>query len=186
MANYAITNSTNITFGSSKGAMTTTFRTIARVGVGSSVSGSGFPSGGAVSPYNPRRGKIYDLLIGTDSTPGDTAVLWDMARATTMLSSEVYIGALTSASSVYALDMADGLLSAFAIVNSTAETATYGNEAWSVGINQRASYRWVAAPGSEFVYPATSSAGLGLRAMGPSGGGSFTGTVTATVLFQEQ
>ena len=186
MANFSITNSSYITYGSTKAAMTTTFKTIVLVGVGSSVSGSGFPSGGAVSPYNPRRGKIYDILIGTDSTPGDTVVEWDLARANTMLSSEVFIGALTSASSLFALDPADGVLTAFAINNSTAEVATYGAEAWSIGINQRASYRWVAAPGSEFVYAAVSSAGLGLRAMGPSGGGSFTGTVTGTVLLQEQ
>jgi len=184
MANYAIQNSTVSGFGNTQQAMTTTYKTIVLVGVGSSVSGSGFPSGGAVSPYNPRRGKIYDILIGTNGSPVDAVQQWDLARATTMLSSEVFIGAVSSVSSALALDPADGLIAAFAIVNSSAEVATYSNDVWSIGCNTRASYRWVAAPGSEFLYPATSSQGLGLRASSPAG--SYTSTVTATVLLSEQ
>lgn len=69
------------------------------------------------------------------------------------------------------------------MVNSSVETnLTYTNSIWNVGVNSRASYRWVAAPGSEFVYPAVSSAGLGLRALS----GSYTGTATGAVLFSEQ
>ena len=184
MANYAITNSTVNGYGNLQAAMTTTYKTILTVGVGSSVSASGFPSGGAVSPYNPRRGKIYDLLVGTNGTPADNAMIWDVSRigAAGMLSSQAYTGALSSVSSAFALDAADGLTAAWIVANSTTETSTYAISLWNVGVNQRASYRWVAAPGSELVYAATSSAGLGLRAQSPG----YTGTVTGTLYFQEQ
>lgn len=181
MANLSINNSTGAGFGGTQQAMTTTYKSLVNVGVGSSSVGSGAPSGGAVSPYNPRRGKIYDLLIGTNGVPADNYCTWDMSRATAMFSSVAFAGAVSSISSGFNLDTADGLVQAFAMVNSTLESS-YGPSLLSVGINQRASYRWVAAPGSEFVYPATSSAGIGVRMLS----GGYTGTATATVLFSEQ
>lgn len=186
MANYSLTNSTGITYGTSAQALTTTYRSIISVGVGSSSVTSGAPSAGAPSPYTPRRGKIYDILIGQPATPADTYIQWDCQRMTALGSTQTsgFAGALTSASTLFALDMADGSFLAFAVANSSVETnVTAQAELWSIAINQRASYRWVAAPGSELVYPAVSSAGLALRALGA---GSYTGLVGATVMFQEQ
>jgi hypothetical protein len=52
-------------------------------------------------------------------------------------------------------------------------------------VNQRASYRWVAAPGSEIVYPANTSAtgnnALSLQARSAA----YTGTVTGAVMVSE-
>jgi hypothetical protein len=94
-----------------------------------------------------------------------------------------YTGSISSVSSNFALDVADGLIQAWVTVNSSVETNnTYLQSLWNVAVNQRASYRWVAAPGSEFVYPATSSAGLGLRSLS----GGYTGTVTLTAILAEQ
>ena len=184
MANFAVTNSTGLILASSKLPMTTTFKTIIGINNGSSLSTNCIPSVGAAG--GPTRGKIYDILIGTDTTPGDTVVYWDLARQTTWLSStNTYTSALTSASSLFALDTADYTCWLGLQGNSTLEV-TYTAEVWSIGINQRASYRWVAAPGSEFVIPAVSSNGIGLRAMGPTGGSAYTGNVTATVLVQQQ
>lgn len=188
MANYSLTNSTGITYGTSAQPLTTTYRSIITVGVGSSSVTSGAPSAGAPSPYTPRRGKIYDMLIGQPAAPADTYIQWDVMRMTALGSTQTgspsFAGALTSASSLFALDSADGGFLAFACANSSVETnVTAQADVWSVAINQRASYRWVAAPGSELVYPAVSSAGLALRALGA---GSYTGLVGATVLFQEQ
>lgn len=185
MANFSINNSTNAGFGGTQQALTTTYRTLVLVGVGNATVTSGAPSGGAPSPYNPRRGKVYDILIGTNTTPADNVLTFDMSRLTVMNSTATtgYTGAVSSVSSAFALDVADGLIQAFAVANSSVEAQnTYSNSLWSVGINQRASYRWVAAPGSEMVYPATSSAGLGLRAVSPA----YTGTATGTILFTEQ
>ena len=49
-------------------------------------------------------------------------------------------------------------------------------------MNQRASYRWVAAPGSELVYPALANNGFVLRAKS----GGYTSTFTGAVLVEEQ
>lgn len=184
MANFSINNSTNAGFGGTSIATTTTFITLLSVGVGSSSATSGAPSGGAPSPYNARRGKVYDLLVGTNGTPADNFCTWDMSRASVLRSTVTtgFVGAVSSVSSAFALDPADGLIQAQAVANSSAEIFTYTNSLWSVGVNQRASYRWVAAPGSELLYPAVSSAGIGVRVLS----GGYTGTTTGTLLFQEQ
>lgn len=185
MTNFSINNSTVAGFGGTQQAMTTTYKTITLLGVGNTTVTSGAPSGGAPSPYNPRRGKVYDLLVGTNGTPADNFCTWDLSRASALGSTTTsgFAGALSSVSSNYSLDPADGLIQAYSVVNSSVETnLVYTNSVWSVGVNQRASYRWVAAPGSEFVYPATSSAGFGCRMLS----GGYTGTATVTVLFQEQ
>lgn len=185
MANYTLSNSTGITYGTSCQAMTTTYKSIITVAVGTSNVASGAPSGGVVTVYPPRRGKIYDILVGQPATPADTYLQWDVMRISAAGSSQnTFAGALTSASSLFACDPADGSAIAFISANSSIETnVTAIADLWSVAINQRASYRWVAAPGSELTYPAVSSAGLALRALGA---GSYTGQVSATVMFQEQ
>jgi hypothetical protein len=107
---------------------------------------------------------------------------WNVARAATVTSSRTYAGIVSSMANQ--LDPADATMASFAIVNSSAELATYtaGTDPFYIGVNQRASYRWVAAPGSEIVMPATSSAALGIR----SRSGGYTGTSTITCMFQEQ
>jgi hypothetical protein len=130
-----------------------------------------------------RRGKLYDILIGTNGTPADNFLEFDVARTTVQGASAVILGTLSSISSALGLDTADTGCAAFTMNNSSVETTiTTGAEVWYVGINQRASYRWVAAPGSELVWPATSSAGFAVRARSAA----YTGTATATLLFQEQ
>ena len=186
MANFSITNSTLTGgFGGVQQAMAATFKTFIIAGVGSSSVTSGAASGGAPSPYNPRRGKLYDILVGTNGVPADNFVTFDLGRMTAFGSTATsgYTGSISSVSSNFATDIADGLIQAWVTVNSSVETGnTFVQSLWNVGVNQRASYRWVAAPGSEFVYPATSSAGLGLRAQS----GGYTQTVTGTVLIAEQ
>ena len=180
MANFSIPNSTGLGAGSSQAAMTTTYKTLCLVG--GSTGTTTVVGGGAL-----RRGKLYDILIGTNGTPADNFMEFDVTRVT-MGASSVLAGGISSVSSAYGLDPADNSgFVAMAGINSSIETAfTATQEVWYVGINQRASYRWVAAPGSEFVYPATSSAtggnGFALRARS----GGYTGTATGNILFCEQ
>ncbi len=69
-----------------------------------------------------------------------------------------------------------------AAANYTAEgTVTSGSSVFAVGINQRASYRWVAAPGSELIVPAVAAAGFALRTKSAG----YTGTATATIFHSE-
>lgn len=180
MANFSLVNSTGMGAGSSQAAMTTTYKTL--VLVGNSTGTTTVVGGGAL-----RRGMIYDILIGTNGTPADNYMEFDVTRVT-MGASSVLGGGVSSVSSNLSIDLADNYgFVAMAGINSSVETAfTATTEQWYVGINQRASYRWVAAPGSELVYPAASSAtgnnGYALRARS----GGYTGTATGNILFQER
>lgn len=159
MAKYAITNGST-TGGGTQQNTTTTY-------VGSLIGLTGANAA-------PRRIKIYDVLIGTNGTPADNFIEWDISRVTTN----------STATSVTppALDPAD----ATSLTTTTINSSTFGTisvpNLFYVGVNQRASYRWVAAPGGELVSPATSSAGFQLRVRS----GGYTGTATGTIHFEEQ
>lgn len=160
MADYALTNGSTSGSGTQQ-ATTTTY-------VGSLLGVTGATSA-------TRRTKWYDLLIGTNGTPADNYMQFTVDRVSGNSSATSY--------TPLPLDPADGAAVSTCTVNSsTFGTITSDTTLWYVGINQRASYRWVAAPGSELVMPATSSAGAQLRVLS----GGYTGTVTATLLFQEQ
>jgi len=160
MANYAITN------GSTSGGGTQQATTTTYLGALIGVTSSG---------TTPRRIKVYDVLIGTNGTPADNFIEWDISRVT-VASTATFLAAQP-------LDSADAAALTNCTVNSSSfGTITSGSNLFYVGVNQRASYRWVAAPGSELVAPAVSANGFQLR----SRSGGYTGTCTGTILFQEQ
>lgn len=160
MANYAISNSTNGGGGGTSQAITTTYKSLVT-------------TGGATS--SPRRGKLYDLLIGTNGTPADNVMQFDIQRNTTTVTG--------TAVTPNPLDPADAAATTVVNANNSAQpTITSNSDLFYIGLNQRASYRWVCAPGSELVWPATTSNGLTVLALSPA----YTGTATATILFLEQ
>lgn len=186
MANYAVVNSTVGGFGSSGAGMAATYKTICCAAASTAALGT---NGSML-----RRGKIYDILVGTSSSPADTVLEWILQRATIGATASnganaPAAGALSSLSSGVALDPADGTVAGFIFVNSSNEsgvTLTAIPNLWYVGINQRASYRWVAAPGSEFVYPAVSS-GTGVQGIVlQARSAAYTGTVSGSILLSEQ
>jgi hypothetical protein len=159
MANYGITNGST-TGGGTQQPTTSTYLSAA-IGLTQLAA-------------TPRRIKIYDLLIGTNGTPADNFMEFDIGRVTA--------ASTTTVLAANPLDPADAAALTVASVNSSQFGAQAGNEVFYIGINQRASYRWVAAPGSELVAAAASSVGFQLRARSAA----YTGTVTGTILFQEQ
>ena len=160
MAKYSITN------GSTSGAGTQQNTTTTYVGSLIGLTGANAA---------PRRIKVYDLLIGTNGTPADNFIEWDISRVTT--------NSTATSATPQPLDQADATsLTTTTVNSSTFGTITANSNVFYVGINQRASYRWVAAPGGELVSPATSSAGFQVRVRS----GGYTGTATATVHFEEQ
>lgn len=181
MANYGVANSTTMGAGSAQGNMSTTYATLLAI-----AASSGGMAGPPVVP-GLRRGKIYDILIGTNGTPADNYVEYEVVRAT-VGTTVSWAGSISSVSSAFAIDLADTGFSAFVTMNASAETniSITAGQPWYVGVNQRASYRWVAAPGGELVYPAVSSGsgsnGLALKARS----GGYTSTVTGNLMFQEQ
>ena len=93
-----------------------------------------------------RRGKIYDVMFGSEATPADAAILWTVRRYTA--------AGTATAVTPQALDAADAAFSGVAGENHTIEpTYTAGAIVLNVPLNQRATYRWVAAPGGELIYP---------------------------------
>ena len=122
-----------------------------------------------------RRGKVFDVLIGTNGTPADNFLQWDISRMTA--------DGTGTAVTPNPLDPADVAALATAKSNYSAEpTITASSSLFNVGVNQRASYRWVAAPGSELLFPATAGNGLALRALS----GGYTGSATGDFMYEEQ
>jgi len=101
------------------------------------------------------RPKLYDLMLGSPSTPADQAASWAIRRSTT---------ASTGGTAVtpVAIDPADpaSLAAAMVAPSMSAPTLTAGLFLLVWSQNLRATFRWVAAPGKEIVAPATAANGL--------------------------
>jgi len=130
----------------------------------------------AADATTPRRGKVYDVLMGCSGTPADNPFLWTMGRITTQGTGSAVVA--------YPLDPADAAALADVLENhggGTEPTYTANQTLLSIPLNQRATFRWVAYPGGELVYPATANNGFGLRTPTASALAVF-----ATLHFEEQ
>ncbi len=182
MANFGVSNSTAIGGGNVQQAITATYKSLV-------VMGNSSATGSTVGAGMFRRGKLYDILVGTNGTPADNFMEFDVTRLTlgTTPAGTTTLG-VSSLSSTFGLDPADnnGTVN-WLQINSTAEVGiTATTEVWYIGVNQRASYRWVAAPGSEIVWPAVSSTTTGGALALRARSAAYTGTATGNALFQEQ
>lgn len=122
----------------------------------------------------PRRSKWYDIVFGSEASPADNPFLWTVQRCTAQ-------GTSTGVTPV-PIDPADAATESTAGENHTIDaTQTANLILLAVALNQRATFRWVAAPGSELTTPATASNGAALNT--PT---SSAVAVSATVMFQEQ
>jgi hypothetical protein len=181
MANFTVTNTTAIGGGNAQQGASGTYKSMIVVGNSSATTATN-----GAGTY--RRGKLYDLMIGTAGSPADTYYEFDVGTITLGTTPAGITGTLISSlSSSFTLDLADINVTAAIQINSTGEVGI-GTvvEKWYLGINQRASYRWVCSPGSEIIYPANSSAtnpnGLTLRGRSASGTVNMTGTVMVSEL----
>ena len=121
------------------------------------------------------RGRIYDFLVGSVATPADNAAEFYIARFTAS-------GTATGMVPV-ALDPADPSALSTGLVNNSAEpTYTAGANLLKFAHNQRATFRWVAAPQSELVIPNTLNNGIGVLANAVGGAAVAE---TYTILFEE-
>jgi hypothetical protein len=104
-----------------------------------------------------RRGKLFELTVGCAGAPADNIYQWTVARITTA-------GTIGSAVVPAPLDQADSAFLGLAAQAHTVEpTYTAASTLLVVDLNQRATFRWVAAPYAELVYPATNLNGFGIR-----------------------
>lgn len=186
MANFTVVNTSFAVAGAGniQAACTTTYKS--QVTVGNSTTNVN----AANYTGTLKRGRLYDLLVGTNGTPADNYMEWDVCRisaGTSTFAATQTGGGLSSASSGLSLDLADTMGAANGIlINSSLETLFSSlGEVFYVGVNQRASYRWVAAPGSEIVWPANTSATGNNGLSGRVRSGAYTGTATMQWLFME-
>lgn len=158
MAGYGASNLNATT--PAQQAMTTAFKTLINLSAGAT----------------PRRSRLHEFVFGTDGTPADHNMIFDVSRSTA-------IGTGTSGV-IVPLDPADAASLSVATINNTVEpTVTANSSQWAAAINVRATHRWVAYPGQELVIPATTAAGLAFRAKSPSG---YTSTAVCQLEFVEQ
>ena len=124
----------------------------------------------------PRRLRIYDIILGSEATPADAAILWTVRRCSAAGTSTAVVP--------QNLDPADATTEYDAGENHSIEpTFTAAAILLNVPLNQRATFRWVAAPGGELVMPATASNGFGIETDTISTG---TPVITATCHAEEQ
>lgn len=136
--------------------------------------GASYSTAGNVVRGASKRVKLYDFVVGQGGTPADNAMFWLVQRSTTA-------GTLTGVTPA-PLDSADGASVATAGENATIEpTYTASEELLEIPLNQRASYRWVAAPGGELVVPNTANNGIGFQV----NSAAYTGTADVSFHFEE-
>ena len=125
-----------------------------------------------------KRAFIYEFDIGIDGAPNSTdcSIDWDVSRTSAA-------GTATSATP-NPLDPADAASGIVGNVNHTVEpTVTAASTLWSLGANQRASYRWIARDDRSALWiPATNVAGLALRAKSAT----YASTAVAQLHHQDQ
>ena len=101
------------------------------------------------------RPRVYEFDVGSQATPADQAALIVLNRSTTA-------GTGTAATPT-PLDNQEIASATTATIILTAEPTNAGTFLYNVPLNQRASWRWVAAPDSEFIGAATASNGILLK-----------------------
>ena len=137
--------------------------------VGSAKTVLGLSSASTIRP------KIYDVIVGAAATPADGASQFQLVRYT--------VAGTSTVANVNALDPGDPSSLASAGQNHSVEpTYTASSELAAFSINQRNTFRWVAAPGGEIVLPATAANGVGLKSASATG---TTANHEATFFFEE-
>ncbi len=121
------------------------------------------------------RGYIYDVLLGSDATPADQTGSYEMMRTTAVGTEGAGFTPTKLDPDSQASDMDAG------VTHSAEPTETASSELLRFAVNQRATFRWVAAPGSELVIPATASNGINLVRRASTA--NFA--VDCTILFEE-
>ena len=130
---------------------------------------------GAINGVTTVRPKIYDFIIGSSAAPADNAAKYVLQRFTAL-------GTSTAVTPV-ALDPGDpAALAAAGQAHTVEPTYTASAICLQVAFNQRATWRWVAAPGSEIVLPANTTNGVGILVTAVSGGSVLT---DGTIYYEE-
>ena len=124
----------------------------------------------AVEAVGTTRAKLYEVMFGTLGTPADNVLQWLLRRFSA-------VGTRTGVTPTALDPAAPAALLAGAEDHTVEPTYTAGTELLDLGVNQRASWRWVAAPESELVIPASAGAGIGLAPISSGYSGDANGVL---------
>jgi len=104
------------------------------------------------------RGKIYDIVVGMEAAPADVTFIHTVQRLNALgTGTATTPGKLDNDSPAALLQVQ---------VNNTVEpTYVATAKLLEVAVNQRATFRWVAAPGGELLVAAIATAGIGIFAL---------------------
>jgi hypothetical protein len=159
MANYAVNN----LLAGSQQNLSTTYKTLVEIHAVTATL---------------KRAALYEFEVGIDGSPNatDCSLDWDISRTTA--------AGTSTAATPNPLDPADAASGIVAAVNFTAEpTVTAASSLFSLGANQRASYRWIARDDKSALWiPATNLAGLAMRAKSAT----YASTAVAHAYYQDQ
>jgi hypothetical protein len=120
------------------------------------------------------RAKIYDLILGSDATPADVATEFSLQRHTA-------VGSGGTALTEEPLDPLTVAPTAAGLGGTFTGQPTWGNELMQIALNQRATFRWVAAPDGELISVANANNGIGLESQASGG----TPNCNSTVMWKE-
>jgi hypothetical protein len=127
-----------------------------------------------VNPGTAARGWLYDILVSSDATPADLAGQFDVIRGTVSgTGTGVTARPLDGANPAATIAPEGGTF--------TGQTKTALSALLSFGLNQKATFRWVAIPGGEIVIPATADAWVGLESVAHGG----TPNINCTMHWEE-
>ena len=117
------------------------------------------PGDTALAVFNPAaltRAKLYELIFSQGGTPADNVIQW-LVRRLTAVGTEgagVTPTPLDSDAPVAQLDAGED--------HTVEPTYTAATEMLDFDLNQRATFRFVAAPGGELLIPAAANEGIGM------------------------
>lgn len=121
---------------------------------GPSESGTGPKTAVTVIGATTVRPCVYDISVGSSTTPADQTFQFVVARTTTT-------GTAASNPTPLGLDANEVAALSTAGITHSAEPTYASTFFIDVSINQRATFRWVAAPGGELMGSATASNCIG-------------------------
>ena|SRR3990167_9080634 len=106
---------------------------------------------------NTHRLKLYEVIFGSAATPGDQAVEYNLRR----IDDE---NATPGGSAVTPAVLEEGATAAFsnAVEAPSGEPTFESGQILELAVNQRATWRWIASPGSELICTAAEDTGFGI------------------------
>jgi hypothetical protein len=127
---------------------------------------------GSVGVGSTTRFDIYDIVMGSEATPQDSIFKWSMFACSAMGTSTGVTPKALDINNINAAAILGG-------ENHTIDATPVGGSVLAVALNQRATFRWVAAPGGELISASTASSGFALYTPTASALIAVTATVHA-------